>query len=215
MVLASGESLGENQTRVSLDGAYRLQYQGDGNLVVVRLADDSCAWSSQTNNTSVGATIMQGDGNLVVYDGGLDRRCGTRGRGARRGVAGDRERRDGDRRARRDARVGRVAAGVRSPARRPPMPRGAPGVAARAVRRRLREKPGARSAASPLMRAGRVCGLVLWRLRDRRGRRLPALRLAQGRPALRRGTATALLLTALLLIPATALAQTTTQVVEF
>ena len=69
VVLASGESLGENQTRVSLDGLYRLQYQGDGNLVVVRVADESSAWSSQTSNTSVGATVMQGDGNLVVYNG--------------------------------------------------------------------------------------------------------------------------------------------------
>ncbi len=68
-MLASGESLGENQTQVSLDGAYRLQYQGDGNLVVVRLADDTCAWSSQTNNTSVGAAMMQGDGNLAIYNG--------------------------------------------------------------------------------------------------------------------------------------------------
>jgi len=67
-VLASGESLGKNQTRVSLDGLYRLQYQGDGNLVVVRLADESCAWSSQTNGTTVGVTAMQGDGNLVVYN---------------------------------------------------------------------------------------------------------------------------------------------------
>jgi RHS repeat-associated protein len=69
VVLASSEWLGENQTRVSLDGAYRLQYQGDGNLVVVRLADDSSAWSSQTNSKSVGATMMQGDGNLVIYNG--------------------------------------------------------------------------------------------------------------------------------------------------
>ncbi len=68
VVLASGEALWENQTRVSLDGAYRLQYQGDGNLVVVRLADESCAWSSQTNGTTAGMTVMQGDGNLVVYN---------------------------------------------------------------------------------------------------------------------------------------------------
>jgi hypothetical protein len=40
-------------------------------------------------------------------------------------------------------------------------------------------------------------------------------RLAQGRPELGRATATALALTALLLVPVNALAQTTTQVVEF
>jgi hypothetical protein len=40
-------------------------------------------------------------------------------------------------------------------------------------------------------------------------------RLTQGRPELGRGTATAVLLAVLLLTSATALAQTTTQVVEF
>jgi RHS repeat-associated protein len=231
IVLASGESLGENQTRVSLDGAYRLQYQGDGNLVVMRLADDSCAWSSQTNGTSVGAAVMQGDGNLVIYNGDWTGiwSTGTWGAdGASLQIAND------------ELAIvapggthvwtvsllasqpGAAATEARSGASM--SPRGPLGGASA-------EKPGAVSAVSPLIIALLTfCGLVLWRVRDRRGRRLPAVRpfdrfrvaaskgngrLPHGRPELRRRTATAVLLTALLLVPATALAQTTTQVVEF
>jgi RHS repeat-associated protein len=231
VVLASGESLGENQTRVSLDGQYRLQYQGDGNLVVVRLADETCAWSSQTNGTSVGPTIMQGDGNLVVYNADWTAvwHAGTWGHdGARLEIANDEMAivAPGGTRlwvvsllpsapgaATTDARAGALAP-----------PRGPFGDASA---RRL----GATSATSPLVVALlALCGLVLWRLRDRRGRRFPALRpfdllrvapsnvegrRTQGRPELGRGTATAVTVTALLPVPATALAQTATQVVEF
>ena len=230
VVLASGESLGENQTRVSLDGQYRLQYQGDGNLVVVRLADDSCAWSSQTNDTSVGAAVMQGDGNLVIYNGDWAGiwSTGTWGAdGASLQIAND--------------EMAIVAPGG-TDVWAVSLLASAPGAAAEAWHAGLAtgrgrfggaspKRPGAVSAARSLMLAlVALCGLVLWRLRDRRGRRLSARRpfdllrvapstvegrLAQGRPELGRGTATALFLTALLLMPATALAQTTTQVVEF
>jgi hypothetical protein len=43
------------------------------------MADDTCASSSQTNNTSVGATVMQGDGNVAVYDGDWVNRSGNLG----------------------------------------------------------------------------------------------------------------------------------------
>jgi RHS repeat-associated protein len=201
VVLASGESLGENQTRVSLDGAYRLQYQGDGNLVVVRLANETCAWSAQTNNTSVGAAVMQGDGNLVVYDADWVAvwNAGTNGYdGARLEIAND---------------ALTIVAPGGAPVWTVSLLAAAPGAAAEArteaavwPRGPFDEasaggRPAARSSAPPLIVAVlALAAFVLGRQRDRWGRWLRA---------------TALLLTALLLLPATALAQTTTQVVEF
>ena len=210
VVLASGESLGENQTRVSLDGAYRLQYQGDGNLVVVRLADDSCAWSSQTNNTSVGATVMQGDGNLVIYNGDWTGiwSTGTWGHdGARLEIANDElavvapdgttlwwvslAAEPAPRYCSRGGRCGGAAGRIGPAAWRA----GGPGVGG-----------GAAGAGGNL--ASRPCG--------RRSRPGPARARAARRTSRagreRNSPATALLLTALLLVPATALAQTTTQV---
>ncbi|MGI8802983.1 MAG: hypothetical protein ACR2KV_12545 [Solirubrobacteraceae bacterium] len=61
-VLHGGDSI------ISGDGRFRLVYQGDGNLVLYRLADGAPLWSSGTNGRSVAACIMQTDGNLVVYD---------------------------------------------------------------------------------------------------------------------------------------------------
>ena len=87
----------------------------------------------------------------------------------------------------------------------------------------------ATSPANPLIVAlFALCGLVLWRLPDRGGRRMPPVRpvdrlgiapstvegrRTQGRRELRRGAA--MFLAAFLLAPASAPAQTTTQVVEF
>ncbi len=189
VVLASGEALWENQTRVSLDGAYRLQYQGDGNLVVVRLADESCAWSSQTNGTSVGATIMQGDGNLVVYNADWIPvwNSGTAGYdGARLEIANH------------------TMAIV-----------GPDGTTRWAVS--LAAEPAARAAA-----AGATTGLGAgaWRPGGSGGAGavlvfLLAVIGAAARRARAHLPATALLLTATLLVPATALAQIPTQQVEY
>ena len=202
VVLASGESLGENQTRVSLDGAYRLQYQGDGNLVVVRLADDSCAWSSQTNGTSVWVTVMQGDGNLVVYDadGVPVWNAGTQGHdGARLEIANDElavVAPDGTKLwwaslaaepAPRSSAAGMVSGAV------PPAPIGA--------------APGA---AGFLLFVVALLGSAIALVRGWAS----ALRQHADR-GMRRLPATTLLLTALLLVPAMSLAQTPTQVVEF
>src|SRR5690606_33089254 len=52
---------------VSQDGQFRLLYQLDGNLVLYATAGGA-RWSSRTPGTSPGDTVMQGDGNLVVYD---------------------------------------------------------------------------------------------------------------------------------------------------
>ncbi len=210
VVLASGESLGENQTRVSLDGAYRLQYQGDGNLVVVRLADDSCAWSSQTNNTSVGAAMMQGDGNLVIYNGDWAGiwSTGTWGHeGARLEIAND--------------EMAVVAPDETklwwvSLAAEPVQPNAWAGAT---MGRLLGASSGpAGRAAGVLLCVVGLLGLAasgvrrLWGALD--------LQAARRRPAAARRLrarlpATAFLLTALLLVPAAALAQIPTQVIEY
>ncbi|MBU1221507.1 pre-peptidase C-terminal domain-containing protein [Myxococcota bacterium] len=64
--LCPNESLLVNQYRTSANGAYRLTYQGDGNLVLYRLSDWYPMWSTGSNS-SPAQVIMQDDGNLVVY----------------------------------------------------------------------------------------------------------------------------------------------------
>jgi hypothetical protein len=66
--LQSGELLRPEEQIASLDRRYRLLYQADGNLVVYRNSDGRALWASGTNGRSAGICIMQGDGNLVVYD---------------------------------------------------------------------------------------------------------------------------------------------------
>ncbi len=65
--LLPGQSLRRDQDRVSQNGAFRLVYQGDGNLVLYRV-NGSAIWNSVTHGTSPGSVEMQGDGNLVVYN---------------------------------------------------------------------------------------------------------------------------------------------------
>ena len=52
----------------SADGRFQLTYQSDGNLVLSQQGTQ--LWASNTGGTSPGKTIMQTDGNLVIYDGG-------------------------------------------------------------------------------------------------------------------------------------------------
>jgi hypothetical protein len=55
----------------SPSGQYRLQYQNDGNLVLVDTWTNPWTpiWSSGTNDWNPGFVAMQGDGNLVIYNG--------------------------------------------------------------------------------------------------------------------------------------------------
>jgi hypothetical protein len=55
---------------VSENGRYLLVYQGDGNLVLYRIAENPWRplWASNTAGTSIGMAVMQGDGNFVIYD---------------------------------------------------------------------------------------------------------------------------------------------------
>jgi len=66
--LHEGQQLAPGQQITSPDRRYKLTYQGDGNLVIYRSADMLPVWSSGTYGTSAGRTIMQSDGNFVVYN---------------------------------------------------------------------------------------------------------------------------------------------------
>ncbi len=67
-VLAAGARMTPGQSLSSLDGRFRLLYQGDGNLVLYDDALQTPVWWSGTNGRSAGLVGMQGDGNLVIYD---------------------------------------------------------------------------------------------------------------------------------------------------
>jgi hypothetical protein len=53
---------------VSENGKYTFIYQTDGNLVLYRTEDWMPLWASGTMDTHPGVCVMQGDGNLVIYD---------------------------------------------------------------------------------------------------------------------------------------------------
>ena len=70
--LASGESLTPGQSIVSCNGAYTLYFQTDGNVVLyvgTNLTAANALWSTNTAGQSATAFAMQGDGNLVLYNG--------------------------------------------------------------------------------------------------------------------------------------------------
>ena len=47
--------------------------QADGNLVLYRRSDMRVLWNSETQGRGGDRVVMQGDGNLVIYDGGTAR----------------------------------------------------------------------------------------------------------------------------------------------
>ena len=61
-----GETLTAGQYRQSSDGRFQLIYQADGNLVLYQ--NGSAIWNSGTYGTSAGRTVMQSDGNLVIFN---------------------------------------------------------------------------------------------------------------------------------------------------
>ncbi|HEY3162533.1 MAG TPA: matrixin family metalloprotease [Vicinamibacterales bacterium] len=67
--LPAGARLVSGQSLISLDGRYRLAYQGDGNLVLYDEVAHAAPWSSGTAGMSTGQVVMQTDGNFVLYDG--------------------------------------------------------------------------------------------------------------------------------------------------
>lgn len=63
--LKNGEKLEVGQSLTSLNGAYRLILQDDGNMVVY--AGDESVWSTGTNGKNVVRAEVQKDGNFVLY----------------------------------------------------------------------------------------------------------------------------------------------------
>lgn len=66
--LTADQSIGVNSQLISNNGKYQLILQGDGNLVLYRLADHHPLWATATNGKIAVSAIMQGDGNFVLYD---------------------------------------------------------------------------------------------------------------------------------------------------
>ncbi|MEW5742064.1 MAG: DUF1592 domain-containing protein [Myxococcota bacterium] len=67
VLLRVNAGLDPDQARASLDQAFRLHYQLDGNLVLYR-SSGGAVWASGTTGHQPGRAVMQGDGNLVIYD---------------------------------------------------------------------------------------------------------------------------------------------------
>ncbi|MGE0392329.1 MAG: matrixin family metalloprotease [Vicinamibacterales bacterium] len=65
--LRSGARLTSGQFIQSPNGAYRLIYQGDGNLVLYNTTTNSAVWFTGTTGPP-GQAVLQTDGNLVVYN---------------------------------------------------------------------------------------------------------------------------------------------------
>jgi len=71
---ATGDDMQANETLPpdafirSADGRFRLHYQNDTNLVLYRDPEAVPLWATGLTPGGVGVTIMQSDGNLVVYN---------------------------------------------------------------------------------------------------------------------------------------------------
>src|SRR6201999_3386699 len=64
--LTENHELTANQTLVSCNGAFSLNMQGDGNLVLYQ--GGTALWATNTSGSGADEAIMQGDGNLVLYN---------------------------------------------------------------------------------------------------------------------------------------------------
>ena len=74
--MQSGEVLKPNQQINSANGRYSFAYQSDSNLVLYKNnpgRPGTPLWSSVTTGKSAGVLVMEGDGNLVIYDAGRQR----------------------------------------------------------------------------------------------------------------------------------------------
>lgn len=73
-IYASSNTLKSNQCMAkfekleSSNGCFRLELQGDGNLVLYRTKTGSAHWSTRTNGMCVNKACMESDGNFVVLD---------------------------------------------------------------------------------------------------------------------------------------------------
>ena len=65
--LAGGQRLAPGDSLVSPSGAYRAAFQTDGNFVVY--GRGSALWYTGTRGSGAASLVLQGDGNLVIYNG--------------------------------------------------------------------------------------------------------------------------------------------------
>ena len=65
--LGLNDTLTPGQSLVSPNGEFIAALQGDGNLVVYRVGNNTALWASNTFGKGGVKLIMQGDGNLVLY----------------------------------------------------------------------------------------------------------------------------------------------------
>lgn len=70
--MSPGEAMGPNEARNADNGRARLAFQDDGNLVLYTMTRDGwvARWASNTSGQPATTCVMQGDGNLVLYDSG-------------------------------------------------------------------------------------------------------------------------------------------------
>jgi hypothetical protein len=66
--IMAGEGLQEGESQKSCDGRFVLTMQTDGNLVLRWHNGGGVLWASGTGSSPAHEVLMQGDGNLVVYD---------------------------------------------------------------------------------------------------------------------------------------------------
>ncbi|QRN93218.1 hypothetical protein JRI60_28920 [Archangium violaceum] len=64
--ISSPNGLYQGDMLISQNGQYRMLLQGDGNLVVSRISDNSLVWANYAYGTTV--VIVQPDGNFVAYN---------------------------------------------------------------------------------------------------------------------------------------------------
>ncbi|MDO8331147.1 MAG: PHB depolymerase family esterase [Fluviicoccus sp.] len=68
--LWSGQELGRNQFLTTDDGRFRLDVQGDSNVVLKNANTNSMIWSSGTGGSGADKLVLQQDGNLVLWNDG-------------------------------------------------------------------------------------------------------------------------------------------------
>jgi uncharacterized protein (UPF0333 family) len=67
LYLLTGEKLERNDKVISPNSAYVLVQQGDGNLVAYKSSGSEYLWQSATGGNANAYTVLESDGNLVVY----------------------------------------------------------------------------------------------------------------------------------------------------
>lgn len=65
--VGSNQVLARGTGMSSCNGRYRLEHQGDGNLVLYNTQSGNAVWHTGTHGRATGNLIMQSDGNLVLY----------------------------------------------------------------------------------------------------------------------------------------------------